>query len=581
MASVRIKLVIWDLDETLWDGTLSEGEIQCKNGQFVKQLCEHGIINSISSKNDFDNAKAKLIELGLWDYFVFPSINWNPKGESVKQIIEDCQLRAANVVFIDDNPSNLKEVEYYNPGITTFSCVKELKEILELDCYKEDKSLKRLAQYKILENKKEYKEQHCSSNIEFLRESNIRIEIITELNLYRERLVDMISRTNQLNYTKKRIGLEELDQLLSDTNIECAAIHVIDNFGDYGISGFYAFNKHNNTLNHFLFSCRILNLGVEKYIFNKLGRPLIDIVEPVSTSLDEEVIDWITEGCFEKARIPKKINNNSRITIALLGGCDLEQMCHYFPASKFKLIKDFNYNGENNQVIHREHTVYLKKYKNVSDEVFSVMTKLPFLDENILDYKFRTVDFDYLVFSPLMNFTQEIYKHKTLNFEVAYGGYLNLLSKESVSGFTKSELEEFQRNYLYVGQQTPDDFIKDLEWLISVVKKPILFLNGADIDYENSNERGARERHAVMNKALAEFVKKNKSQCSIIDVNKYVKNSNDITNNIRHYQRTVYIDLAKEIMNIARGEEIKISILPILKQILKSFALRIYRILNK
>lgn len=80
---MKIKLVIWDLDETFWKGTLSEGEITpiANNIELVKLLSYHGIINSISSKNDFEKAKAKQTELGVWDYFVFPVINWNPKGE--------------------------------------------------------------------------------------------------------------------------------------------------------------------------------------------------------------------------------------------------------------------------------------------------------------------------------------------------------------------------------------------------------------------------------------------------------------------------------------------------------------------
>jgi len=359
-----VKLIIWDLDETLWKGTLSESEVICDNANLIKNIAKHGIINSISSKNDFEKAKQKLEELGIWDYFVFPSINWNPKGESVKQIIEDCQLRPVNVVFIDDNPSNIKEVEFYNPGIITVTCIEELLNILDISTYKEDTNFKRLSQYKILESKKVYREQHCSSNIDFLRNSNIRIEILTELTDLRERLVEMISRTNQLNYTKKRIGLIELDELIASNNVELAAIYVKDNFGDYGISGFYALDKINNKLIHFLFSCRILNLGIEKYLYNKLGRPALEIVPPVSTSLDEEIVDWVNECNLNPNIIEKR--NHRRIKIAMLGGCDLEQMCHYFPKEQFEIIKDFNYNGTNNQAIHREHTIYLKKYKNIN-----------------------------------------------------------------------------------------------------------------------------------------------------------------------------------------------------------------------
>lgn len=150
---MKIKLVIWDLDETFWKGTLSEDDVTPiqNNIELVKLLSYHGIINSISSKNDFDKAKSKLVEMGIWYYFVFPVINWNPNGENVREIVHNCQLQNPNIVFIDDNPSNCREVEHYNEGITTYKSPDEL--VVNWNEYKDDPKLVRLNQYKILEKK--------------------------------------------------------------------------------------------------------------------------------------------------------------------------------------------------------------------------------------------------------------------------------------------------------------------------------------------------------------------------------------------------------------------------------------------
>ena len=55
----KIKLVIWDLDETFWEGTLSEEGVKPikDNIELIKELSERGIINSIVSKNNFDDVK--------------------------------------------------------------------------------------------------------------------------------------------------------------------------------------------------------------------------------------------------------------------------------------------------------------------------------------------------------------------------------------------------------------------------------------------------------------------------------------------------------------------------------------------
>lgn len=95
----NIKLIIWDMDDTFWKGTISEEEVEINsdNVELIKSFVDRGIMNSISSKNDYEVVKNKLSELGIWDLFVFPKINWNPKGAQIKQIIEECRLRPVNV----------------------------------------------------------------------------------------------------------------------------------------------------------------------------------------------------------------------------------------------------------------------------------------------------------------------------------------------------------------------------------------------------------------------------------------------------------------------------------------------------
>lgn len=62
----KLKLVIWDLDDTFWTGTLSEGEIKTipENMQVINTLVDHGVMNSICSKNDFEKTKKNLRRLG-------------------------------------------------------------------------------------------------------------------------------------------------------------------------------------------------------------------------------------------------------------------------------------------------------------------------------------------------------------------------------------------------------------------------------------------------------------------------------------------------------------------------------------
>lgn len=555
----QIKLVIWDLDETFWNGTLSEGEVipVPENVELVKILTERGIINSISSKNDLEPVKEKLQELGVWDYFVFPIINWNPKGENVREIISQCQLRPTNVLFIDDNPMNLKEVEHYNPQIQTLMAT-ELDGLLDDEGLKgkDDSTLSRLKQYKILEEKAIFKTS-CSNNRDFLLKSNICISFFRDIESSKTRIAELIARSNQLNYTKVRIGEDELTKIAQDPNIEAAAINVVDNFGNYGICGFYALNKENRKLIHFLFSCRILNLGVESFVYQKLGCPVIDIVEPVSANLDTSgVFDWIHVVEEPLLDMSQSMSASKKTRIMLVGGCDLDQLCHYIDKNDFEVLTDFNYVNQAGLPVHREHTCYLRMHGNVSNDQYRELLKLPFLDENFLNFQMYSQPYDILVFSVLMNYDYSMYRNKKYGCIIACGGWNNIMNEEWCDvRYSPDQIASFRDQYEYIGHQSPADFWNDLEYLLTVTNKQIVFLNGSEVkmnssEPESKNEEGVAEHHKKMNAVLDAFVLKHADRCKIVDVRRYVKDVSDVKENIRHYQRIHYVELAYELMRI-------------------------------
>ena len=89
--SAGIKCVIWDLDNTLWQGILVEGDRLALTpgvAEIVRALDDRGILQSIASRNDFDHAWDKVIAFGLEEYFLHPQIGWASKAESVRAIAE-------------------------------------------------------------------------------------------------------------------------------------------------------------------------------------------------------------------------------------------------------------------------------------------------------------------------------------------------------------------------------------------------------------------------------------------------------------------------------------------------------------
>jgi FkbH-like protein len=345
LATEEVRLVIWDLDDTFWRGTLTEGGIiyQSSHHDVVIELARRGIMSSICSKNDLVGVRQILIENGIWDYFVFPSVNWEPKGQRVQKIIETMKLRPASVLFIDDNPSNLNEARHYIADLQIASEA-VVPAILDNPLFrgKSDSSLTRLGQYKLLETRTADELQHGGDNIGFLRRSNIRVEFIYEIEEHIDRAIELVNRTNQLNFTKMRLpedckpARQALLARIKPHYIQAGLIRVFDDYGDYGICGYYAMattTDQRPRLIDYCFSCRILNMGVENWLFDRLGKPEISVVGDVLTDLHRPIfhVDWITEAGRAAVCLPRDKADNTRRFVHLVarGGCDLDAILHY------------------------------------------------------------------------------------------------------------------------------------------------------------------------------------------------------------------------------------------------------------
>jgi FkbH-like protein len=560
----EIKLVIWDLDETFWEGTLSEGNVIAvpQNINAVIELAKRGIISSICSKNDFKKAKEILQEMIIWDYVVFPSIDWTPKGQRIRLIIEECHLRPSNVLFVDDNLGNRMEAEHYNPGINTIY-VSGFYGLMGTGEFagKPDPEMKRLKSYKLLENKTK-DEGTYSDNIAFLSQSNIMINYIYDTWTYRDRILELITRTNQLNYTKKRLSSDQLDNLLTDKELENVCVHVIDKYGDYGICGFYTYSKTDHKLLNFLFSCRIMNMGIDNYVYLKLNKPNISVIEPVANRLDQyDEITWIKESSLEKAKnVDEKIKTALRKRLLILGGCDLRQMGHYLNKDRYDIIEEFNYPNQYNAPIHRDHIVYIRQGHS-DEQLKKEISSLQYLDSRMFETKLFTNDYDVLVYSVLMNYTQNLYRHREKGYLVTWGGY----ERDVVEGMINQNIPtdfalNFPNEFEKIGQQTEEDFKNDLEWLLSTIKKPVIFINGAEIEgIIHKKEPTSYVRHQKMNKVLDEFVREHADRCQILDMREIVKERNDCKDNIRHYQRVIYVKMAEKLMSMLEGNKMEIS----------------------
>lgn len=544
------RLIIWDLDETFWRGTLSEGDITIpqSNIDLIKTLTDRGIVNSICSKNDYEKVKNKLTEYGLWEYFVFPKISWGAKGVAVKQIVDDIKLRPQTILFIDDNKTNLNEVEYFVPGINT-SLPDIIPTLMDSPLCegKDDRKHSRLMQYKVLEKKKS-DELFFENNEDFLRQSGIQVTITSRAFLENEvRLWELNQRTNQLNFTKNRLTQKDFHRLLTNTNVHKGYVSVSDNYGDYGIVGFYALRD--GALTDFYFSCRTIGLGVEQWVYAQLGFPQLNVVGEVATTLKQEACpDWINQT-KHKQQIHKEVANQNG-EILILGGCDLEQTAYYLEQAGLNFVSRFNYVVKGRYECHPDEMEAIRASVELTDEQKKLLLEnCPFVDEGVFDSKLFDKKYNLVIYSPLIDFSQGIYQcKKDKSIVVSYGNY-SFPDLVGHSYLPKEELSTFKEIFDFIGPITEDRLMENLEWLRHKLSPHtiLVLLNGSTQKIEHPNEPKRHKFHEKMNAVISHFAEQH-NNVHLIDVNTFISSKSDHTDSIRHYNRKIYFQIAKRIL---------------------------------
>lgn len=273
-----VKCVVWDLDNTMWDGTLIETEdvhsLRPRAGvvELIKALDERGIIQSIASKNDYDAAWRVVEGLGLSEYFLYPQIHWNAKSGSMQQIAESLNIGIDSLALIDDSVFEREQVHSVLPQVRTYDAalIGRLLSCPEFAVVITEESRNRRAMYRAEEKRNQFKSVGNMDATDFLRECNLRIHIFSpNTDAERLRCYELVVRTNQLNLSGKKYTQEEFEAVLQRPEHQNFAFSCADDFGEYGIVGFgqYRICAGEIIFTEFAMSCRAAGKYVESAMF--------------------------------------------------------------------------------------------------------------------------------------------------------------------------------------------------------------------------------------------------------------------------------------------------------------------------
>ena len=281
-----VKLIITDLDNTLWKGVAAEADEiipwQFTEGWplgYVEALlaCKaRGILLAIASKNDEDTIRALFSK--IWrgrltlDDFCSLRINWRPKSENITEILAETNLLPENVVFIDDNPLEIAEVKAAYPAMRVLTAPQERwKHVL---CYASETQRKQLSvesaqRTELIQAKIERDKAGASMDRPaFLRGLELVVEkaqLTSTDHAHFPRAFELLNKTNQFNTTGRRWAEAELVRFFDQGGV-AYAFTVRDRLASHGLIGLAL--VQGDELVQMVLSCRVFGLGIETAMLN-------------------------------------------------------------------------------------------------------------------------------------------------------------------------------------------------------------------------------------------------------------------------------------------------------------------------
>jgi FkbH-like protein len=289
----EVKLVVIDLDDTLWRGlAVEEGRVSTQATEgwplgFMEALCflkRRGVLLAIASKNDankianiWDQVTHGRIRL---DDFAVRKINWAPKVQNVEEIISEINVLPRNVLFIDDNPVERASVKAAFPEIRVmdgrhFFWRRTLLWAAETQVAMVTSEAARRTQMVQAQIERDASRRRLSRE-EFLASLAIKarlFEIDSANHPSFSRVFELLNKTNQFNTTGKRWTRTECSSALSQGHV-FFAFEVEDKFTFYGLVGVAIVTDR--SIEQFVMSCRVLGLDVEIAAVAVIAQRIVD-----------------------------------------------------------------------------------------------------------------------------------------------------------------------------------------------------------------------------------------------------------------------------------------------------------------
>jgi FkbH-like protein len=339
------KGLITDLDNTLWAGILGEVGVEgvhwhLEQGaqlhgiyqQLLASLASAGILIGVASKND-----AALVEkvFGRSDLLlpcatVFPiEAHWNRKSESVKDILTTWNVLPQSVVFVDDSPMEVAEVQQSFPDMECllfpqndyrafWGMLNHLRNTFGKAAVSEEDSLR----LQSIRNSGALRQSAGEDSLDdFLQQARGQLTFAVDDPDEETRAFELINKTNQFNLNGRRYDEAAWSKLLKDFQTRLVTVSYKDKFGRLGrIAALIGRPSANQfEVQTWVMSCRAFSRRIEfhclQYIFDRFAIDEI-VFEVQATGRNGPLVEFLQQLVDAPVEASARLSRSSFVTKA-------------------------------------------------------------------------------------------------------------------------------------------------------------------------------------------------------------------------------------------------------------------------
>lgn len=279
-----IKCLVWDLDDTVWDGVVVEGDAARPRSAAVaaiQTLDRRGVLHAVASRGDHDAALHHLSAHGLADYFCALEIGWGAKSQSVRRIADALNIGLDTIAFVDNDALERAEVAAALPEVRCYpaSRVGELAALPEFrPAVVTPEAGMRRRMYQAERQRATAEGDFAGTPEEFLAGLDLVMTVRRAADDDIARAHELTVRTHQLNTTGITYDERELRALARSPGHEVLVASLADRFGHYGTIGLSVTELTDTraVLHLLLTSCRVMSRRVGSVLLDHVMRRALD-----------------------------------------------------------------------------------------------------------------------------------------------------------------------------------------------------------------------------------------------------------------------------------------------------------------